>query len=367
MKIVHILPDMHTGGAQKLCIDICNELAKNEENEIVLLSVEKLTDQQQIMYQKLGDKVEFISVGKEGKSPFIIFKVAKAIAAIKPDITHTHIRGQLLAALGLILYGKPNIHTIHNVADKELPMSRLRVHKLLYKFFDFTPVSISDQILESAKVFYDNKYPLKIDNGTAKLEPTDKYEETKTFMRGLRKDENTKIFVSMGRLFPVKNQELMIEATENLIAEGFDVQLVILGSLDVVPEYAKKCQDMIKSKENIHLRGEVSNVSDYLLESDFLCFSSTYEGLPIAIIEAMSIGVPTVSTAVGGVPDVVIEGDTGFLSEDLSVASFQASMKRAVLDNSVSKERLLTFFEDRFSIEKCANSYLELYKEKVKS
>ncbi len=364
MKILHILPDMHTGGAQKLCVDICNELAKNKDNKIVLLSIEKLTNQQKIMYQKISSDVEFISAEKDGKNPFIIFKVAKVIFDIKPDITHTHIRGQLLAAFGLILYGKPNIHTIHSVADKELPKGRLKIHKFLYSFFNFTPVSISNQILDSAKVIYGNKYNLKVDNGAQKLEKTKKYQETKEFIDSLRVNKKTKIFISIGRLYQVKNQELMIEAFEELFKEGVDAHLLILGSLDVVPEYAKLCRNKIKTQTRIHFMGEVSNVADYLLVSDMLCFSSAYEGLPIAIIEAMSVGVATVSTPVGGIPDIVVD-DTGFLSKDLSISSFKDTLRRAIEDESISKERLINLFEQRFSIEKCTQQYLDIYESKV--
>jgi glycosyltransferase involved in cell wall biosynthesis len=356
---------MHTGGAQKFCIDICNELAKNKDLELVICSVEKMNDQQQIMYKKIDPNVEFISLDKEGKSPFIMLKIVKMIFDVKPDITHTHTRAQMFAALGLILFRKPNIHTIHSVAHKETTSTRLKFYKFLYDYFKFTPVSISDQVLKSAQDLYGDHQINKIDNGTHKLVPTKEFDKTKDFIDSLKKDNNTKIFVSIGRFYPVKNQELLFDAFEELLSEGFDAHLLILGSLDVVPEYADKCVAKIKTKEKIHLLGEKSNVSDYLLNSDALCFSSIYEGLPMAIIEAMSVGIPTVSTPVGGIVDVIKNDESGYLSTDMSVSSYKDVLKKIIVENSIDRDVLIQRFEDNYTIKSCADSYLELYKGKI--
>ncbi len=364
MKILHISSDMHTGGAQKFCIDICNELAKNRDLEVIICSIEKLSEKQQIMYQKISSDVKFLSLDKVGKSPLIAFKIAKMIFSIKPDITHTHTRAQMFSALGLILFRKPNIHTIHSVAHKETTKGRLRFYKFLYDFFNFTPVSISEQVLKSTQDLYGKKYDQKIDNGVKKLEKTDKYQETKEFIDKLRKSKDTKIFVSIGRFYNVKNQELLIDAFEALLDDKIDAHLLILGSLDVVPAYAKKCEDMIRTKSNIHLLGEKANVSDYLLESDALCFSSIYEGLPMAIIEAMSVGIPTVSTSVGGIPDVIVDGKNGYLSDDMSVKSYKEALKKVVLNNTLDKNNLIKYYEKHYEIRDCAKRYLELYRKK---
>ncbi|HIP54188.1 MAG TPA: glycosyltransferase [Sulfurimonas autotrophica] len=365
MKILHISPDMYTGGAQKFCIDVCNELAENSDNEVILCSIEKLNDGQKIMYDKISPKVKFISLDKEGKSPFIAFKIMKMIFSIKPDITHTHTRAQIFSALGLLMFRKPNIHTIHSVAHKETTKGRLKFYKFLYDYFNFTPVSISDQVLKSAINIYGEKHNVKIDNGVQKLQKTVEFDEAKQFVDSLKKDENTKIFVSIGRFYQVKNQELLIDAFEALLKEGFDAHLLILGSLDIVPDYASLCQEKIKTLSHIHLLGEKGNVSDFLLASDALCFSSTYEGLPMAIIEAMSIGVATISTPVGGIPDVVIDEKTGYLSKDMSVDAYKEALKKFILKDSIDSEVLKEHYEKHFTIEKCTEQYMKLYEEKV--
>ena len=263
------------------------------------------------------------------------------------------------------MYGKPNIHTVHSMADKELSKGRLKIHNYLYDFFNFTPVAISDKVLQSVQSLYGDEYNIKIDNGVKTLSLTDKYNETKKFVDSLRKDKNTKFFVSIGKCYDVKNQKLLIASFEELLKDGVDAQLLILGSLDIVPEYSESCYANISSHDNIHLLGEKSNVSDFLSLCDALCFTSKYEGFPMAIIEAMSIGIPTISTPVGGIVDIITDGRTGYLSKDMSVKSYTDVLKRFISEPKIDKELLEKHYRDNYTIEKSTQHYIKLYEEKI--
>lgn len=365
MKIMHILPSLYTGGAEKFSIDICNELAKNSDNEVYLCSLEKMNDRQQIMYDKIDDKVHFLSMNKVGKHPTLMFDIYKMLREVNPDIVHTHLRAQVYAALGLILNGIPNIHTVHSLAEKETTAGKRKFYALLYRYFNFTPVSISKEVLKSVEEEYGERYSIQIDNGVQKLEPTPLEEETKRYIDSLKSDENRKIFVNIGRVYPVKNQKLLIEAFDKLLDEGFSAHLLIIGSRKIVPEYAKACEAMVRHRENIHFLDEKSNVSDYLLHADAFCLSSSHEGMPMTILEAMSIGLPTVATPVGGIPDIITEGENGFMAKDLSTESYLHAMKRFLSSGTLDKTQIIERFNKNYSIEITARKYYELYKEKL--
>jgi glycosyltransferase involved in cell wall biosynthesis len=365
MKILHIISDLYTGGGQKICIELCNELAKNSDNHIVLCSLEPMTDQQQIMRNKISSEVELIILNKKGNNPDIFLQVVKMIFQVKPDVINTNLRAFFFSSLGLMLSRIPHVHTLPTVADKEETAGRRRVYKFLYDFFNCSPVSMGKRVFDSCKKVYGKECKANIEIGTLPAEATDKYAEVKKEIDAFRKDENTKVFVSIGRFYPVKNQELLIESFELLLQEGYDAHLVILGAFDVVPEYAKLCQDKIKTPECVHLIGEKENVADYLIESDALCFSSTYEGLPMAMVEAMSVGVPTIATPVGGIPDLIQEGINGYMSEDMSVESYLALFKRFIENDKLDSEKIKNIFQEKYSIKQCANKYLDLYTEKV--
>ena len=365
MKILHILSDLYTGGGQKICIELCNELAKNEDNHIVLCSLEPLTKQQQIMHNKISPQVEFITLNKKGKNPDIFFQVVKMIFSVKPDVINTNISALYFSFLGLMLARIPHVHTLPTVAYQEETAGRRKIYKFLYKYFNCSPISMGERVFESCKKVYGNECKANIEIGAIPVEKTELYSDVKTELVALRRDENTKIFVSIGRFYPVKNQELLIESFELLLDEGYDAHLLILGALDVVPEYAKACQDKIKTPSRVHLLGEKDNVSDYLLESDALCFSSTYEGLPMSMIEAMSVGIPTIATPVGGIPDLIQDGVNGYMSDDMSVESYHALYKKFIENEKLDSQKIKDIFQEKYSIKQCAEKYLDLYKEKV--
>ena len=367
MKIMHILPSLYTGGAEKFCIDICNELAKNPDNTVYLCSLEKLNDKQQIMYQKIHENVHFISMNKVGKHPTLMFDIYKMLKEIKPDITHTHLRAQVYAAFGLIMNKIPNVHTVHSLAHKETTTEKRKFYALLYRFLNFTPVSISQEVLKSVQEEYGSRYTEAIDNGVQKLEATDAYNETKEYVKDLQKNANTKIFVNIGRVYPIKNQKLLIEAFDKLLDDGVDVHLLIIGSRIIVPQYAKECEEMVRHCDNVHFLDEKSNVSDYLLCADTFCLSSSHEGMPMTILEAMSIGLPTIATPVGGIPDILDEGINGYIAKDVTVQAYYESFKRFLENPDLSKEAIIDKFDKHYSITITTQRYYNLYKRILES
>jgi glycosyltransferase involved in cell wall biosynthesis len=76
----------------------------------------------------------------------------------------------------------------------------------------------------------------------------------------------------------------------------------------------------------------------------------------------MSCGVVPICTAVGGIPDVIVDGETGFLS-DLSLESYKSKIIE-YLNSDIDKSYLIQNYKAKYSMEKCAEEYLEVYTEK---
>ncbi len=362
MKIMHILPSLYTGGAEKFCIDLCNELANDPDNEVYLCSLEKLNDKQEIMYQKIDKRVKFLSMNKVGKHPTLMFDIYKMLKEIKPDITHTHLRAQVYSAFGLIINKIPNVHTVHSLAKKETTAGKRKVYAAMYRYFNFTPVSISNEVLKSVKEEYGERYSHKIDNGVQKLEITKAFDATKDYVNSLKKNDDTKIFVNIGRVYPVKNQKLLIEAFNKLLDENIDAHLLIIGSRTIVEQYAKECEELGKKySQFIHFLDEKSNVADYLMCADAFCLSSSHEGMPMTILEAMSIGLVTIATPVGGIPDIIDNNVNGYISDDVTAQSYFETLKKFLNNPPLDKEKIIEKFDNNYSISITAKKYYNLY------
>ncbi len=364
MKIVHILPKFDTGGAEKFCVDMCNTLAKKEENDVYLIVLGTIDDDE-ILAKQVEKSVNMIALNKQGKSLKVIYDIYHMLKEINPDVTHTHLRAQAYAGFPLIAAGIPNVHTIHNLAQKEIGSKVRTFYNFLYNKFNFTPVAISDEVLISMHEEYGDKFNEKIDNGAKAISKSPLYNETKVYIESLRDDDETKIFLTVGRLTEQKNYIMMVAAFEELLEEGLDIKLLIIGSKTNDKPYADKCIASLKRADKIFFLGEKTNIGDYLLNSDAFTLSSIYEGMPISILEAMSAGKATVSTPVGGVVDIIQEGVNGYLSEDISKESYKEAIKRFLSNPACDTEKTRAIFEENYSIEKTAKEYATLYTNKI--
>lgn len=120
-----------------------------------------------------------------------------------------------------------------------------------------------------------------------------------------------KIILSVGRLDPVKNQRLLIEAFAEMQTEDWKVQIVGEGAL--YSELKSLVQEL-NLEASVELIGSVDVVHEYYNKASIFAFTSNFEGFPNALIEAMAFGLPCVSTNCPSGPSEIIEdGENGFL------------------------------------------------------
>ena len=122
------------------------------------------------------------------------------------------------------------------------------------------------------------------------------------------------VVATVCRLSPEKGLSLLLEAVAELGRRGRDVSLVVVGD---GPERAaiEATVDRLAIGDRVRLLGELepAAVADVLADADAFCLPSFAEGLPVSIMEAMATGLPVVATAVAGIPELVVDGDTGVL------------------------------------------------------
>ena len=109
----------------------------------------------------------------------------------------------------------------------------------------------------------------------------------------------------------IKNQTLFIALARQLIQDGFQGRFVVIGDGELRSELERSAADM---SDQITFTGWRRDLPEVYAGLSVVVNTSLNEGTPVALIEAMAAGVPVVATAVGGVPDVVRPGQTGWLA-----------------------------------------------------
>ena len=169
--------------------------------------------------------------------------------------------------------------------------------------------------------------------------------------------------VCVGTLCNRKNQIGILHSLSRLTVEQqklFAVTFVGDGpARDTLEELASTLS------ADVHFVGCSNRVNDYLIESDAFVLFSKDEGLPISIIEAMRCGLPIISTRIAGIPEMIIDGCSGFLT-DVNEQQLSALFERILIDKpdlmEMGKESR-RLYEEKFSQKAMIISYAELWRE----
>jgi len=125
-----------------------------------------------------------------------------------------------------------------------------------------------------------------------------------------------KIIIFVGRLHPVKGVEYLIEAMEHIRQNDVKTKLIIVGD-GTERERLEKLVKKFDLTKNVLFVGRISNedIPKYMTLSDVLVLPSLKEGFPNILLEAMASGLPVIATNIGGISEIIKNGENGFLVE----------------------------------------------------
>ena len=358
-SIVHVLSSFGVGGQERVALDLAaGQVARGHKVSVIGLAggtPGALADE----FAKCGITVENVA-RREGLDPTLVAKLVVRFRALGADVIHTHNPLPLIyGAPAARLIGAVAIHTKHgrNPGGGAHLFLRRQAGKLVHAF-----VCVSDVTAAQAREQKDCS-PKKlhvIPNGI-RLERFHPDAAARAQVRAeLGIPDDAWVIGTVGRLDEFKNQGLLIRAIGHRLNNK--LRLVIVGDgptrETVAAEVAK-----IPEPTWAHLTGRRMDVERVMTAFDVFALSSKSEGLPLVVPEAMAVGLPVVVTAVGGLPEVVDEGQTGYLV-DVAEAALGGALERLANDRPLAmamgrraREVALT----RYSAERMLDAYLELY------
>ena len=172
-----------------------------------------------------------------------------------------------------------------------------------------------------------------------------------------------------GRLVEGKGIGVLLAAWKKVAVDFNDICLFILGQGPFEKPSKELCQEL-GLEEKVRFIGLVNDVRNYLAMSDIFVFPSFHEGFPNSVLEAMACGLPVISTRIGGVVDVIKNGENGLLVEPGNAEQLADALKKLISDteyaSSLGKTALKTVREN-YDINVIANRYVELYEKLMKN
>jgi glycosyltransferase involved in cell wall biosynthesis len=368
-KVMQLIARMNVGGPDVLVADLMRNLDRQRFSTVLVTGY---CDENESDYlDEVAQDVVAVRIPGLGRSVSPLkdlsafFLLIKEIREFKPDVIHTHTAkaGVLGRLAGLIARPQAKrVHTFHgHLLHGYFSSGKTRLVILLEKLLGFIThrfIAIGNIVkndLVGAGIAHESKFEVIYPG----LQELDKYRQTDA-QKALGLDQGKKYLVFVGRLTTIKRPERLIDLARSLKDKHPECFLLIAGAGELLEELSAQAK---KEELPIVFLGWRKDIGMILSASDIAVLCSDNEGIPLTLIQASQVGLPIVSTDVGSVTDIVIDGLTGLLTEASSKGFIEGVL--SLLDNpalcqrfgKAGQERAREFFSSRTMVERHERLY----------
>jgi glycosyltransferase involved in cell wall biosynthesis len=362
MRVLHVIARLNVGGTARYITQLANELPKHGIETFVATGFVQGAEVEDPSAQTI-DLIRIPAMGRSIrpiKDHLARKQLEKIIQEVKPDFIHTHTfkAGYVIRMKKQVV---PVIHTFHGhlLDDPEFSgfKSKLIValeRKLAKKSAKLVTVGrrVADELLEQ-QIGTRNQF-VNIPPGVVAVNVTPKVQALKNLNLEV---DGAPIVGWIARVTGVKNPMRALEVADALP----DTRFVMAGGGDLLE------QVKAKAPANVSVIGWAV-AADLFGASDIILSTSENEGMPVALIEAQLAGKPVVATDVGSVSEVILNHETGIVTNK-NAGSIASAVESLMLDKTTREEmgRLaIARAQALFSVDRMINAHIELYKSIVK-
>ena len=355
---MHIVYELGYGGMELGVVKLANALDRLR----IQSSICSCRPASSVKARLASDVPLFEFQRRAGNDPWLVARIAGLMRRERPDIVHTHAWGTLceglvaarLARVPAVVHGE---HGTLNTTPRNVVVQKWawgRVDQVL---------TVSSKLSE--RMSREIGFPLNrirtIRNGVdlSRFHPRSKFEAC----RRLDLDTERVVIGTVGRLVPVKNQALLLDATAILVRRGLPVVTVLVGNGPLRHELESQAE-RLGIVPCVRFLGERADVEHVMAAFDVFALTSVSEGLSNTIQEAMATGLPVVATRVGGADELIDDGTTGLLipSGDVeALASALASLITSGDRRTAIGLAGLARARAEFSLDRMLREYEEVY------
>jgi glycosyltransferase involved in cell wall biosynthesis len=302
IRVLEVLASLKRAGAERMAVSLACRLDPDRFETAVVSLFDAFPEGLEPALEKA--RVRTWHLGKRaGLDPRMYWRLFRVFRAFQPAIVHTHsyvLRYVWPVAQGCV------VHTVHNLAPREVDAIGRTIHRLAFRA-GVVPVAVAAEVGRSFRELYGLEPAATIPNGidTAEFRRPGARQE---WRRANGFSGEDLLVVSVARLDAQKNPLGLIESFARALGQDPRWHLLMAGTGSLAA--AARCGTC----ERVHFLGVRPDVPELLAASDIFALASHWEGHPMSVMEAMAAGLPVVATAVGGVPELVADGETGLLT-----------------------------------------------------
>ena len=336
-KILFYIYSLNKGGAERVLLTVAEQLSRADDISVVVLTdvidsneYDYSFNIERINLEKIDDKKKNATVNKIGR----LFAIRRAIKKENPDkVVAFMVSNATRAILALMGTKYKVIAAVRSNPYDEYGDKKQRAK--LCRIFSHAQSIVCQT--ESQREFFEAIRPTR----EIILNPI-----SGDFCVAPFEGKREKTIVATGRLYDYKNHKLLIDAFYNIASEFYDYRLIIYGEgpyrkeLEAEIDKLDKESPRLNFLDRVILAGDSDNVAEEILRSSIYVLPSDTEGLPNALLEAMSLGLPCISTdcPCGGPRSVIRDGENGLLVPVGNVELMTNALRKLLIDESLRKQ-----------------------------
>lgn len=380
-RILFFISSLKCGGAENHLLNLCRYLSSAFRPPAVY-TLSAGDDGLEGKFKDIGIEPASLDLPslKYMLAPGFLKRIKRIISEEDHDIIHAHLyHGEVVGGLASFFSDAPLIVTRHS-SGLEFNGARRIVSRIFLKKLERL-IAVSPQAGEEARMLGTDPSKISvIENGvdTSLFRPmTDDSRESKKAdllnrLFGAGTGVETQLVGSLGGLRPVKNYELFVRMAAEIRAKGAlyghsDVRFVVFGE-GPCKESLIGLAEELGIGDIVSFPGRTDSPEDILPLLDMFVLTSDSEGVPIALLEAMSSALPCIASRVGGVPEVA--GDAGILVKEGALDGFTREVASLLLDSD--RKRSLSELArvravEKYGIERWGARTVDVYDEVLRA
>jgi glycosyltransferase involved in cell wall biosynthesis len=361
IRVLEVVASLRRAGAEQVAVSLAGGLDRARFETAVVSLYDAFSGGFETALEECGVAVWHLGK-RRGLDPRMWGRLAQVVRRFRPDVLHTH---SYVMRYVLPAHFRRVVHTVHNLAEREVDVIGRVIHRLAF-LAGAAPVAISDAVARSFVRLYGREPVAVIPNGV------DVERGFRPQARALWRSRHgfgagDCLVVSVARLEAQKNPLHLIRAFAEGLREAPAAHLLMAGE-GALLEPARQLASQAEIAARVHFLGLCEDVAELLSACDLFALGSDWEGAPVAIVEAMAAHLPVVSTAVGGVSDLVEDEVTGILVPARDASALGRAM--AALERDIERRQRMgaaaAYRAQRFGQAGMIDRYAELFERRAR-
>ena len=389
-RILHLINTLSSGGAERQLVTyLRQESLHGYENIVVLLDIEdvdSLTTENFLVPEIKAEGIQVLGLGLSGSGNWIraARKLRTWLKANPVDLIHTNLLGpNVVGRLAGYFTKTPVLTTYHNLDYSEeatifhFSGSRFKliamrqIDSFLAKRTCSRVIAVSQCVADhiTDQLGYDSRQIRVINNPVDLNHMKVIQKNPKSWVcEQLNIGTEAIVFIDICRFVYQKNLPRLLDAFQGVVEFNPDAHLVLIGSTQNTEVYKEVCDRITELgiTNQVHVVGTSLQVADWLAGSDIFVFPSLVEGMGIALAEAMSIGLPCISSNVGPIPEFIKNRENGLLVDPKSKTEIASAMIELLSNPEFAKQlgsRAKSTVDEMFNPYRQAQKLVAVYEE----